>query len=202
MFGRNKKTNVCSEKNCDLEAKTRGLCGKHYQKLKRQGIGKGPCSIEHCKNNAYSKGLCQTHYEYELKKRLQKDTSRESCIIPNCNDSQIMKKMCKRHQQSFEDYVLKKQYFEYLGQHKCDKCGIDDIRLLQFDHIEDGGTMMRESGLRLGNSKFKNNPELFRQTFQVLCANCNALKRFEPGGDLEDTTIKWAIYEKLLTENE
>jgi hypothetical protein len=191
----------CSENNCELEAKTKGLCLKHYQKLKRQGIGKGPCTIEHCKNNAYSKGMCKSHYEYNLKKIVQKDTTRDPCIVPNCPNRWVMKKMCTNHFKSFDEYTLKKRYFEYLGQHKCVLCGVDDIRLLQFDHIKDDGNTMRDSGLQLTNAKFKNDPELFKQTFQVLCANCNTAKRYESGGDLKDTTKTWIFYDTLIEEN-
>ena len=191
----------CSEANCELDAKTRGLCSKHYQKWKRKGIGKGPCSVSNCKHNAYTKGMCKSHYEYALKKKLEKDSTRPSCIIRECAKSSIVKKMCTTHHESFRMYIVKKRYFESLGQHKCEKCGNDDIRLLQFDHIHNDGTKMRKSGLRLSGGTYTNNMELFKKTFQVLCANCNVLKRYESGGDLENTLETWKQFESLIDQN-
>lgn len=68
--------------------------------------------------------------------------------------------------------------FEFLGGALCKKCGFDDYRALQIDHIAGGG-----------NQEFKNNPSLLKPTayfkliqkdptrYQVLCANCNWIKR-------------------------
>ena len=191
----------CSEANCELEAKVRGMCLKHYQSWKRKGIGKGPCSVSDCKNNAYAKGMCKSHYEYTMKQKNEKDTTRPPCIISHCTKRSIMKSMCRLHYAAFEMYILKKQYFEKLGQHKCEKCGIDDIRVLQFDHIHNDGNKMRKSGSRLEGSQYRNDMELFKKTFQVLCANCNVLKRFEKGGDLEDTLETWKQFESLIVQN-
>ncbi|MBV6446346.1 MAG: hypothetical protein IFNCLDLE_02639 [Ignavibacteriaceae bacterium] len=65
------------------------------------------------------------------------------------------------------------------GSNKCLRCGFSDIRALQIDHVNGGGRA------EVRNTKFRNpyrygkhiakNPE----DYQVLCANCNWIKRDE-----------------------
>ena len=65
---------------------------------------------------------------------------------------------------------------------KCAHCGIGDFRVLQVDHINAGG---QEDRRRLGgyDSMLKHIMELpieeAKKEYQVLCANCNIIKRFE-----------------------
>lgn len=67
---------------------------------------------------------------------------------------------------------VRDQVFDILGTRKCIKCGFSDIRALQFDHINgDGGKL----GYRL--TFYRDNPEFTKKTLQVLCANCNFIKR-------------------------
>lgn len=69
-----------------------------------------------------------------------------------------------------------------LGQHVCATCGYADKRALQFDHIDGGGRQHRLS-LPSGGAYYKAllsmTDEALRAAFQVLCANCNAIKREE-----------------------
>lgn len=61
----------------------------------------------------------------------------------------------------------------------CENCGFDDYRALQVDHINGGGTKERKKSAA-ARALFKNvqeNPE----NYQLLCANCNWIKRFELG---------------------
>jgi len=68
-----------------------------------------------------------------------------------------------------------------LGGIKCRNCGITDMRVLQFDHINGNGKKERKkfkchSTLQLYYYKL---PHLAKQNLQVLCANCNWIKRHE-----------------------
>jgi hypothetical protein len=70
--------------------------------------------------------------------------------------------------------------FLLLGQ-KCIKCGFDDRRALQFDHIHGGGGKDR---LRFKTSStaikyYAQHPDEALETIQVLCANCNWIKKHE-----------------------
>ena len=74
-----------------------------------------------------------------------------------------------------------------IGNCKCKHCGFDDWRALQIDHIDGkgyeerkkygtsgngrGGTLTRKKQLELITSNPLN--------YQVLCANCNWIKRYE-----------------------
>ena len=62
---------------------------------------------------------------------------------------------------------------------KCERCGFNDYRALQFDHINgDGAKQRREFGGRNSGAMARyiiQHPS----EFQVLCANCNWIKRAE-----------------------
>lgn len=65
---------------------------------------------------------------------------------------------------------------------KCARCGFDDIRALQIDHVNGGGRKdHRERGqltIYRGIIKAHAHGENITD-FQVLCANCNWIKRWE-----------------------
>lgn len=68
------------------------------------------------------------------------------------------------------------------GRPRCNHCGFDDIRALQIDHINGGGAQHRMSlvGSRSGSRFYiwlKKND--YPEDYQVLCANCNWIKRVE-----------------------
>lgn len=59
---------------------------------------------------------------------------------------------------------------------KCLRCGLTDVRVLQFDHINGGGSQERKT-----NSQLKILTDIAngkRQDFQLLCANCHVLKTY------------------------
>lgn len=59
---------------------------------------------------------------------------------------------------------------------KCNHCGINDMRVLDFDHVNDDGSEDRKKhGKSLNPKRVFENPEMF----QILCANCNRIKRLE-----------------------
>lgn len=60
---------------------------------------------------------------------------------------------------------------------RCVRCGFSDTRALQVDHIGGGGNRLRDEHRSQWNMNrlVKERPELF----QLLCANCNCLKREE-----------------------
>jgi len=62
---------------------------------------------------------------------------------------------------------------------KCSRCGIDDWRVLQIDHITGGGN--RKLIRTICRSKYHGVvvAEAQSGTYQLLCANCNWIKRYE-----------------------
>ena len=71
---------------------------------------------------------------------------------------------------------------------KCVRCGFSDGRALQIDHINGGGNMERQK---------MPSPDTFRKhvmqhpdAYQLLCANCNAIKRIENNESYHLATIQ------------
>ena len=62
---------------------------------------------------------------------------------------------------------------------KCTQCGFTDLRALQIDHIDGSGGIRRKTvGCKKLYKYIKVTPiEVLRQQLQVLCANCNWIKR-------------------------
>lgn len=68
----------------------------------------------------------------------------------------------------------------YSPELKCQTCGHSDIRALSIDHINGGGTKHRASlGVRNIYGWLKKNS--YPEGFQVLCMNCQFVKRMEKG---------------------
>jgi len=78
---------------------------------------------------------------------------------------------------------LRMKVFNLLGGYKCVQCGFDDFRALQLDHINGSGSKDRNnfSHVRVFYKYYIDNPELAKRTLQVLCANCNWIKREKLG---------------------
>uniref|UniRef100_A0A6M3IQ70 HNH endonuclease n=1 Tax=viral metagenome TaxID=1070528 RepID=A0A6M3IQ70_9ZZZZ len=65
---------------------------------------------------------------------------------------------------------------------KCGKCGIDDFRVLQVDHIDGNGYAERKQFKLSGNGTvkyYRHILEVNGEGYQLLCANCNWIKRYE-----------------------
>ena len=72
---------------------------------------------------------------------------------------------------------LRQAVLERLGQ-KCSRCGYKDVRALEIDHKFGGGTEERR---RLGYPTYYVHVLRHLDRFQILCANCNMIKRRENG---------------------
>ncbi len=74
---------------------------------------------------------------------------------------------------------LRLKVIEHFGG-KCMKCGFDDWRALQIDHINGGGRKsfgkIRPSPVYYHNKLLGETPGV---TYQLLCANCNQIKKHE-----------------------
>lgn len=60
---------------------------------------------------------------------------------------------------------------------KCKRCGFDDDRALQIDHINGNGYAEREIQRHL--NKYIKHVEKNLMNYQILCANCNWIKVYE-----------------------
>ena len=76
----------------------------------------------------------------------------------------------------------KKEEIHTLLGNKCVKCGFDDNRALQIDHINGGGYTERKEYSKNPSKYYKNILDSIlnkENKYQLLCANCNWIKRFE-----------------------
>jgi hypothetical protein len=86
------------------------------------------------------------------------------------------KKMAQKQYQR----KIKDKLFEILGGKTCIICGFSDERALQFDHINGGGIQDWIKHTRHTDrmrAYYIKNPDEARKTLQILCANCNWIKK-------------------------
>ena len=73
--------------------------------------------------------------------------------------------------------AIKEEIFDKLG-HSCSRCGFEDKRALCIDHVNGGGYKELRSGLSVF-SYYKKVLSDTDNTYQILCHNCNWIKRHE-----------------------
>lgn len=82
------------------------------------------------------------------------------------------------HHRNYREQLRKKVIAHFGG--KCVRCGYDDWRALQVDHIQGGGRKAfptkRRSALGYHRELLTAVPGII---YQVLCCNCNWIKRYE-----------------------
>ena len=85
----------------------------------------------------------------------------------------------KRYAEKIKNLALEKkqEVFKKLGG-KCKRCGLKDKRVLQIDHINGGGTKNRKKHHRSLLERYQI-IENGMNDFQILCANCNWIKKYE-----------------------
>jgi hypothetical protein len=157
------------------------VCGKVVSKI--DGGNKNGILCIECKNkccickitfNSKNKYL-NTRFCISCKKDFERNNSRRRSM----SDPQLWRiksDECKNK--------TKIQVFQYYcgGDIKCAKCPYDDIRALSIDHINgDGKDHFDEKGRKLSGEKLyrwlkRNN---FPIGFQILCMNCQFIKRYE-----------------------
>ena len=88
----------------------------------------------------------------------------------------------RRNYINLHNEELRKSVITMLGG-ECHRCGFSDIRALQIDHVNGGGGKeLREIGNGKVMTQIMALPiEEARSKYQVLCANCNWIKKAENG---------------------
>jgi len=102
--------------------------------------------------------------EYHLKHHQYKPSKPTRWGIKKANERRV-------YNQLYRQEIIKK-----LGG-KCVRCGIDDIRVLQVDHINGGGNKEKRNFTNNQIRKMIMNDN--GSKYQLLCANCNWIKRNE-----------------------
>lgn len=136
--------------------------------------------------------MSMSHEERLEKDRVRKRLKRKQDPEYRKRENERSREYAKSHQ--FELKAYHKNYrrtlsqerrmevMDMLGGRKCCKCGYDaDIRALQIDHIDGGGNLQRREHPLPDYTYYKCILESGGVGFQILCANCNVIKKFENG---------------------
>lgn len=101
------------------------------------------------------------------------------------------KEYCKEHYQNnrisrdlstkAEERKLRIRLFKILGGAKCKYCPCQIYQCLHFDHVNGNGgkDRIKHKSNHTVWRYYVNNPELTKRELQVLCANCNYIKRWK-----------------------
>jgi len=119
--------------------------------------------------------------EYNKKSYRKHRTQRLKAKKTYCLKNKLKIKEARRKR-----YWKRKEYiFKELG-NKCKHCRISDLRVLQIDHIDGGGHKEIKSFnsggfLHYYYRQLIQDRDKFLKKYQLLCANCNWIKRVENG---------------------
>ncbi|MDH3276492.1 MAG: hypothetical protein OEM21_00140 [Nitrosopumilus sp.] len=78
--------------------------------------------------------------------------------------------------------TLKEKLFEILGGKVCSNCGFKDERALGFGHIHDENAFdeVQRGGAASSWGKYISDPQLARNELEILCLNCNEVRKSNP----------------------
>lgn len=125
------------------------------------------CKVNNCGKKHKARGFCSTHYL---------ESNPRKCNIEGCKKGHRARGFCYNHYIEF----IRLQIMDILGGRECIKCGFSDKRALQFDHINGGGIKeLRQMSPPKMYLYYLNNPNIAKKKLQLLCANCNWIKRHE-----------------------
>jgi len=142
------------------------------------------CKVKNCHSKVDCKGFCKIHYlrwhQYGRFNRINKKHDIKSNSKQDYKNKWRKSLKAKEYDKKYQSArlkLIKEKIFEKYG-NKCKDCGISDKRVFQIDHINGGGTI--ESRL------YQNRITYFlrilkdkKGKYQLLCANCNVIKKIE-----------------------
>ena len=95
--------------------------------------------------------------------------------------------------------ALKEQVYDKLG-HVCCRCGFADKRALQIDHVFGGGNQ-EHAEIKNPHTYLKKVIADTEGQYQILCANCNWIKRMEQKEHRKPSPFTSEEIEKILSTN-
>lgn len=131
------------------------------------------------------------HNEYRLKNREKLNAKKKEHYLKN-REKMIEQGRQRRKTPEYKEYVKSSKFKESNRRYtasirpklvaelggKCVKCGFNDIRALQIDHINGGGSKeVRKRGTTEMYRFYLKNKEEAIKKLQILCANCNWIKK-------------------------
>jgi hypothetical protein len=121
-----------------------------------------------------SRKYCYKRYSHEWylknKDRIA-ERFKKNYLDPNFRDKKLNERI--RYMEKW-----RRKAFEVLGK-KCCKCGFEDVRALQFDHINGDGYLDNHKRNITHYKKIVISVKNNEGRYQVLCCNCNWIKRVE-----------------------
>ena len=129
-------------------------------------------SIQRCTTCQVAKPLDQFHLN--KKRPCGRHTKCIPCRRKHCLDLYYKNRVLKDRPYQ----VSRANVIEKLGGSKCAHCGFADARALQIDHRHGGGSRHKKS-FRSSHAYYKSilaDPDRMEK-YQILCANCNWIKR-------------------------
>ena len=136
-------------------------------KYSREWRKKNPDKVKKYNKDKYERDKLYNPERLEKKKEMHKKWFQE-------NKSKQREYQREWSKKKLND--LKEKIFNKLG-HSCVKCGFSDKRALCIDHINGGGYNELKSGSVY--KYYKKVIEDKNNTYQILCHNCNWIKRSE-----------------------
>ncbi len=118
------------------------------------------CSVASCLNRLYARKYCCKHYSKYV--RIKPSTKLATFYSAKARNK------------------VKDQVYKAYGGYVCNRCGISDRRCLSIDHINNDGAAHRKAiGVRGGTFYRWIRKNNYPPMFQILCMNCQWIKRAE-----------------------
>jgi len=93
---------MCIEVNCNLPAKSKGYCLKHYNNRRYSGaFSEKKCETELCERIGIINALCRPCYDKKRRATQSKEEKKRKytgiCMLEACNKPAFSKKLCQMH---------------------------------------------------------------------------------------------------------
>jgi hypothetical protein len=182
MFASKMISNRCGHQ--DRKHFAKGMCAKCYRhawiqkpeiKARRVAYSSDPAVKA---RDAARKAIRRTDPEFRAKQNATQATWRarpENRAKQNVYNAARYASPAFRARQAAYGARPRLAAIEFLGG-KCARCGFGDLRALQIDHVNGGGNIERKS---IGLKKTYERAVTGASGYQLLCANCNMIKRIE-----------------------
>lgn len=96
---------TCTVDECEHAHVAKGLCGMHYQRLKKRGSTALPparkCAVDGCEQRHFGRGYCNTHHRRWLATGSVEVTPRvrKTCTFTDCGRPAVSASLCGGHAQ-------------------------------------------------------------------------------------------------------